>query len=385
MNYKSAKLLYIKIFKEMDTVNVIDLNGTWTLNNLTNTTRFHDMPVTIPGSIVTGALENNLINHPCYGNNEDAIQYLFNDHYSFSRTFTLETEVLMSEQILLNCEGLDTLATIFINHTNVLETDNMFRRYKFDIKPYVELGENIIEIQFYSPVQYLKEIKLQGENGLAYLRKAQCMFGWDWGIKLPDFGIWKSIAIEYGDYMNIPPFLFTQTHHTQTVELNVRSKKAIDEATSLTCTLYDPNNQAIESITINNSHTFKHTFIIENPQLWWPIGYGEQPLYTVDVELYTGNQSIDHTSYSIGLRTVKLNRDNDGDASKFEFIINDTPVFIKGTNMIIEDAILTQSRRYSLTAQIKDCVRANINCIRVWEAPTTRQTFSLICAINTVF
>nr|WP_260979185.1 sugar-binding domain-containing protein [Staphylococcus saprophyticus] len=117
------------------------------------------MPVTIPGSIVTGALENNLINHPCYGNNEDAIQYLFNDHYSFSRTFTLETEVLMSEQILLNCEGLDTLATIFINHTNVLETDNMFRRYKFDIKPYVELGENIIEIQFYSPVQYLKEIK----------------------------------------------------------------------------------------------------------------------------------------------------------------------------------------------------------------------------------
>lgn len=53
MNYKSAKLLYIKIFKEMDTVNVIDLNGTWTLNNLTNTTRFHDMPVTIPGSIVT--------------------------------------------------------------------------------------------------------------------------------------------------------------------------------------------------------------------------------------------------------------------------------------------------------------------------------------------
>lgn len=130
--------------------------------------------------------------------------------------------------------------------------------------------------------------------------------------------------------------------------------------------MYDPNNQAIESITINNSHTFKHTFIIENPQLWWPIGYGEQPLYTVDVELYTGNQSIDHTSYSIGLRTVKLNRDNDGDGSKFEFIINNTPVFIKGTNMIIEDAILTQSRRYSLTAQIKDCVRANINCIRVW-------------------
>ncbi|WKU91846.1 hypothetical protein Q3408_07810 [Staphylococcus saprophyticus] len=45
-------------------MNVIDLNGTWTLNILTNTTRFHDMPVTIPGSIVTGALENNLINHP---------------------------------------------------------------------------------------------------------------------------------------------------------------------------------------------------------------------------------------------------------------------------------------------------------------------------------
>lgn len=347
-------------------MNSIDLTGTWLLKNLSDKTIMDDIAVTVPGSVISGALENNLISHPYYGNNEAHIQYLFNNHYSFSKTFTLDPTVISSDKVILNCAGLDTLATIYINNSKIAETNNMFHYYEINIKPYVISGENTIEIQFYSPVQYLEDLKQQGANGLAYLRKAQCMFGWDWGIKLPDSGIWKSITIEYGNYKNIPHLYFEQTHNTQNIELQIHSDMMLEQNTSLAVTLYDPSDKTIKSTTIDATQSLQHTFIIENPQLWWPVGYGDQPLYKVHIALFNENDLLDETDYSIGLRTVELNRENDQDGSKFEFIINDTPIFLKGTNMIIEDAILNQTRKYDLPSQIKDCLRANINCIRVW-------------------
>lgn len=183
------------MFKECVKVNKINLNGTWTLSNLTNSTYLNNISVTVPGSVISSALENHFIDHPYYENNEADIQYLFDNDYSFCRTFTLDADVAHSTNVLLTCYGLDTLATIFINNIEVAVTDNMFRSFHINIKPYISIGQNTIEIQFSSPTQYLKKLKNQGKNGLAYLRKAQCMFGWDWGIKLPDSGIWKSIAI----------------------------------------------------------------------------------------------------------------------------------------------------------------------------------------------
>lgn len=347
-------------------MNIIDLNGTWTLNNLTDSEYLHNIPVTVPGTIMSGALENKLIEHPYYTNNEKQIQHLFNYNYSFTRLFTLDTNVLNSNKIILNCDGLDTLATIFINNHKIIETNNMYRHYDIDIKPYVVNGENTIEIKFSSPVQYLKDLKQQASNSLAYLRKAQCMFGWDWGIKLPDSGIWKSISIQYGNDANMPQLQFTQIHHKDTVELNINSESVVTKDLSIVLTLYDPKKKLIASITVDADQILEHTFTIQRPRLWWPIGYGEQPLYTVSVALYKNDNLIDCTDYAIGLRTVELNRENNRDGSKFEFLINNTPIFIKGTNMIIEDAILNQTRTYDLPAQIKDCVNSNINCIRVW-------------------
>ncbi|WP_251943811.1 glycoside hydrolase family 2 protein [Staphylococcus sp. Marseille-Q5304] len=347
-------------------MNVIDLNGTWILNNLNENKYLHDIPVTIPGTVISGALENHLIDHPYYANNENQIQHLFNYDYSFSRTFTIDTNVLSSNKIVLSCDGLDTLATIFINNHKIIETNNMYRHYDIDIKPYIVNGENTIEIKFSSPVQYLKNLEQQASNGLAYLRKAQCMFGWDFGIKLPDSGIWKSISIQFGNDTNVPQLQFKQTHYKDSVELNVSSESVVTQDLSLVLTLYDPNKKLITSVTFNDEQMLEHTFLIEHPHLWWPIGYGEQPLYTVNVTLYKDDKLIDCTDYAIGLRTIELNRENDRDGSKFEFLINNTPIFIKGTNMIIGDAILNQTRAYDLPAQIRDCVNSNINCIRVW-------------------
>lgn len=131
-------------------------------------------------------------------------------------------------------------------------------------------------------------------------------------------------------------------------------------------TLYDTEKHALQSIIIDEHQNPLQTFTIENPDLWWPRGYGDQALYTVVVEYYYNNAYIDNIHYTIGLRTVELNRAHDKGGSKFEFIINGRPIFIKGTNMIIEDAILNQNRKYDLSSQIEDCIRANINCIRVW-------------------
>ena len=69
---------------------VIDLKGKWLISG----GKIKDLPVSIPGSVISGLLENHLIDNPYYGLNEDkARSYLFDD-YSFKRIFKINKSQL---------------------------------------------------------------------------------------------------------------------------------------------------------------------------------------------------------------------------------------------------------------------------------------------------
>ncbi len=71
------------------------------------------------------------------------------------------------------------------------------------------------------------------------------------------------------------------------------------------------------------------TVTIANPSLWWPNGYGEQPLYTTEVELLgSADELIDARSFSLGLRTVELRCTEDSNGKSFTFVVNGVPIFI---------------------------------------------------------
>ena len=79
----------------------------------------------------------------------------------------------------------------------------MHRTWEYDVGALLRPGENSIEITFPSPTRYLREEYarsraerlLRRHDRLPHLRKAHCMFGWDWGPRLPDAGIWRDIRL----------------------------------------------------------------------------------------------------------------------------------------------------------------------------------------------
>ncbi len=123
--------------------------------------------------------------------------------YIYARSFSVSAELLACARVFLRCDGLDTLAEVSINGRSVGQADNMHRIWEWDVKPLLNAGENRIEIEFSSPTRFVREAyklsRTDGSSdameGFPLLRKAHCMFGWDWGPRLPDMGIWRDIAL----------------------------------------------------------------------------------------------------------------------------------------------------------------------------------------------
>ena len=114
---------------------------------------------------------------------------------------------------------------------------------------------------------------------------------------------------------------------------------------------------------VNNQNII---FSIPDPQLWWPNGYGMQPLYSVHIRLLIGNTVLDEWNKRIGLRTLRVIRKIDQWGESFAFEINGVSIFSMGANYIPEDSLLPRLSRERTERLIQDCVKAHFNMIRVW-------------------
>ena len=337
----------------------LSLNGSWNMQGAG-----FNCNGTIPGSVYSFLLDNELMDDPYYRTNEiQALDIMEND-FEFSRKF----DVLKSDfPILLHCDGLDTICDIYVNGKKIAHTDNMHRTYEFDVTDEVFNGENEIKLYFSSPNKFVREMFKKYPNvygngdalkGHAHLRKACCMFGWDWGPRLPDAGIWKDIYLLEVDSDRISEIHITQRHDNAKV--------------FVTPTVKTEKNTADIHVNViaPNGNTFTLPANIEseisNPMLWWPNGFGEQHLYTFNVELVENSVVVDSDTKRIGLRTMKLIQETDQWGESFCHEVNGVRIFAMGADYIPEDNILSRcskKRTYKLIKQCRDC---NFNTIRVW-------------------
>ncbi|MEM7334467.1 MAG: glycoside hydrolase family 2 protein [Chloroflexota bacterium] len=363
------------------------LNGEWQLSG----GEIDLIPAQVPGNVHTALLQAGLIADPYYRDQEVVAFWVGETDWTFERPFTIPHDLLKSDKLLLKCHGLDTLATIWINGRELAQTDNMFRIYEFDLKPFVNEGKNDIKIQFKAPATYAmqrlrerylhnwgveKDPKRAGEfishhklPGGNYLRKEQCNFGWDWGPKVPTAGIWQDIEIVAFNNARIDDIYIRQVHKEGvvdlSVDLNVEKITAGNLKAQLTV-IFDDQPVATAEQTVDEKLTQFH-LTIEKPNLWWPNGLGEQPLYTVLVQLRDAqNQALDQTSCRIGLRTLRLVRQPDEWGESFHFEANGVPFFSKGANWIPAESFLDWLTADDYERLIQDSALVNMNMLRVW-------------------
>lgn len=350
-------------------IETLSLNGDWSLQIWGQPEL---IPAKVPGSVYADLLRCGKIEDPFYRDNENRLLPLMEHDFVYTRTFQVSSQLLNREAVLLHCDGLDTLATVCLNGEPVFYADNMHRTWELDVKEFLLEGENTITVYFSSPTRYIKEqyalCRADGSSdamvGFPHIRKAHCMFGWDWGPRLPDAGIWRPIFLIGGDVAKLDGVYVTQHHHDGTVDLtlDVDAQSFSDAQPELT---YEVTVTAPDGVQYDYDEDAEMVHI-PNPQLWWPNGYGDQPLYVVRVELYCGPQLLDLWEKRIGLRTMTVHREPDQWGESFAHQVNGVDVFAMGADYIPEDNLLTRVDRARTERLLKDCVAANFNAIRVW-------------------
>lgn len=340
----------------------VNLGGAWRMREADSET-WHSAHV--PGSVYADLMADGTMPDPFWRENElDAFERMKKD-YVYQRTFTVSEAQLAHAHVELVCEGLDTLAHVSLNGREIAFADNMHITWVWDVKEQLHAGENTLEIRFDSPILYCAKKAEEAPGwessdatpGFRHLRKAHCMFGWDWGPRLPDAGIWRPILLRTWDTVRLENALMLQAHHDGVVDVTIRPEIAGESAWSAEITAPDG-----EVLTLPETTAAEQVIAIQNPQLWWPNGLGKQPLYRVTVRLATGDTRM----WRIGLRTMTVSREKDEWGEEFCHVVNGVKVFAMGADYIPEDNILARVTPERTRRLLEDCKAANFNAIRVW-------------------
>ena len=321
---------------------------------------------TVPGNIHSDLLENKLIEHPFIGNNEEKLQWISKTDWDYKTTFLVDRKTLQKRHIELSFEGLDTYASVFLNDSLILKTNNAFREFQVEVKSILK-AENELRIVFENTS--ISEDKEKNslkytlpEGNRIFTRKAQFQYGWDWGPKLNTSGIWRPIKLTaWNDY--------------KIENINIIQNTLTDSIASLIVEIADSNfskDVLNYEVYINDTLEFQKPekpeipITIKNPKRWWPHNLGEPYLYDIKVVVRNGKTILDSVLVKKGLRTIDLITEKDSIGESFYFKVNDVAVYAKGANYIPQNSMQNQVTNAHYEKLLNDVVDANMNMLRVW-------------------
>jgi beta-mannosidase len=354
------------------------LTGAWEFRQVGTQDWF---PARVPGGVHTDLLALGLIPDPFAGDKEKRVQWVAKADWEYRCQFIVEPDLLDQAHIWLVCDGLDTLATVSLNGDELGQANNMFRQYRWEVKPLLKAGQNDLLILFSSPVRFVTGLQasrslpspVHSIAGGPYLRKAPCQFGWDWGPQLPPIGLWKEIRLEGYREARLKDVHLQQKHSGGDVTIQVRIAIERGEPASLIALVHvtTPRGELLESrAAMDRGDEVIVAVPIPHPRLWWPNGYGDQPLYQVEVSVMrddaTNGEYLDGRTYQVGLRTLELRQAEDQWGRSFVFMVNGVPVFAKGSNWIPADTFPTRITDQYLEDLIRSAAETHQNMLRIW-------------------
>lgn len=375
--------------------------ATWTLENKNGSIK---VPGWVPGGVYSDLMKAGVIGDILTGFNDVLTRWVAYDTWTYTGHFNVNADQLGSSVAQLFLYGVDTIAYIEVNGSPVGSTNNMFVRYTFDVKEHLKQGLNELKLSFESPVAAAEKrsglhfaapncvpAEYHGECHANQLRKMQASFSWDWGPAFPSVGLWKPAEIKFYDGAVL-----------KTVTTKTKKK---DNYWVLDITSYLDSSQKAELITVHieaslnleggqtkmvarnvnvttasdgTAQTIVQMILSDNVvRLWWPNGYGDQPLYDLRVALTCPTHGeVSRKQLRVGFRTLemvqidassKLGNATGGEGLTFHFEVNGYPLFMKGSNWIPAHALpeygYDKARTDELLLSAKE---AHMSMLRVW-------------------
>lgn len=330
------------------------------------------LPITVPGNVHTALFKNKQIQDPFLSNNEEGLQWIGKTNWKFRTSYQLNEKELNEFDEQLVFEGLDTYAEVKLNNKTILNADNMFRSWKVDLGGSLKTGTNTIEIVFTAPDNYIKSIERPlgivfpgGERVLT--RKAQYQFGWDWAPTYITMGIIKPVYINRWNKATIDKLSIDYKLDNKTANVNLDAAFKVRQAGTYTVK-FSVEDYAVESELQfgEGDENISLSLTMDDINLWWPNGMGNQALYNATIELYQGDKLLDSQKRKIGFRAIELIKEKDNQGESFYFKVNGKAFFAKGANYVPPSSFPDQVDSTTLDELIKEAKESNFNMLRVW-------------------
>ena len=308
-------------------------------------------------------------------------------------------------------EGLDSRSDIFLNGHYLGCHKSVHYPFVCKVKEYLNAGDNVITVRMTSGLEEITREdvmelndavcletynggKFRGDDRRSFVRRPQYTVGWDWGPKVITIGITGDVYLRSYKKTSIREVKLETVSVGASATLHMMANvENLDLIGSKSCSLKVRmrmdgilcKEEVKEQILLTSGYNYIDLeYEIENPKLWWPNGYGEHPLYQVEVEVVCENHTEVYPAFSYGIRTIELNTDvMQGEDRNFTFVVNGKPVYCKGGNWVPNDFIYARVPEEKYKVLIEEAVEANFNMLRVWGGGLyERELFYDLCDAN---
>jgi beta-mannosidase len=361
---------------------VLALDHGWQFRQISSTPQDAEsgwLPAAVPGDVHLDLLANKVIPDPFFRDNESKLQWIENASWEYRDTFEVPAALLARSNVDLVFEGLDAAAQVYVNGKQVLNADDSFRIWRIPAKANLHAGNNLLRVVFPSPITAAKQVAATDPwqprtktEPKTYIRKAAYEYGWDWGPRFVTSGIWRPVRLESWDKARIADFAVRQRDVSKAVA-HVNAEVEIEASSSGGAQISVQYSENGAPTTLNRTvalHAGRNLIDIpieiHQPRLWYPAGYGDQPLYEFTAQVATSGQAADKRTVKTGLRSIELHRQLDQWGRSFELIVNGIPVFAKGADVIPFDSFPNRVTTANYRRILESARDANMNMIRHW-------------------
>lgn len=342
------------------------------------------VPARVPGEVTLDLERAGLVPDPFDGDNEKHQQWIGDVDWHYTCTFDWPDDGNDRQDLV--AYGLDTIAEVKLNGQSVGSASNYHRAYRWDIRELLRDKANVLDVFFTSSVRESDRLEQQRgyyphteHHAFNQIRKPSYQFGWDWGVDVANAGIWQPIGIDSWKGVRVDavrPLVDVLPDGTGVLTATVEVERGLQGR----ITGVDKAHSSLPAVSVTvrlSGHGFDKTVQadvaqgrkavtvsvkVPHAELWWPLGYGDQPLYDVSVE---AGETASWTG-RVGFRTTHVDTRADEIGRPFQIYVNNVPVHARGYNWVPIDAFITRGDRAFYAARFRDLVESNSNMVRAW-------------------